>query len=128
MRHCAIVLPVSSQVSWDFEDELDLLVVLAHVTTSDSDHLGEDEEEDEVNSVELKTVTLVDNETLQVLKEVPLYVKDRRGSFDINLRVHVTLDRDVLIVNVQSSVRTSTYIYQVFSLVTGMNLSRIEAI
>ena len=61
-------------------------------------------------------MTLVDNETLQVLKEVPLYVKDRRGSFDINLRVHVTLDRDVLIINVQSSVRTSTYIYQVLSL------------
>ena len=54
-----------------------------------------------MNEVELGTVTLIDSETLTVIKEIPIDRVDKRTTFDINHRVMVTLDRDVLIITVQ---------------------------
>ena len=54
-----------------------------------------------MNEVELGTVTLIDSETLTVIKEIPIDRVDKRTTFDINHRVLVTLDRDVLIITVQ---------------------------
>merc|ERR1712029_260262 len=105
------VTGVTTNISWDYEDELDILVVLSHSNTVPwSD--GEDDDAIEDNVIVLKTVTLIDNETLAVIKEIPINRTETRGPFDINHRVFVTLDRDILMINLQSCVKTTTYLYK----------------
>ena len=96
------LLGKSRNISWDYEDELDVLVVLAH------DDISDDESDESITG--LDSVVLLDNQTLKVIKEVPIHQVVRRGFMMPN--VFVSMDRDILIIQVESGVKTSTFLYQ----------------
>ena len=62
---------------------------------------GEDDDEDESNVIELKTVTLIDNQTLAVIKEIPINRTETSNTFDVNHGVDVTLDMDMLMIELK---------------------------
>ena len=59
----------------------------------------------------LEKVVLLDNQTLETIREIPIEEEIRRSGTDLH-NIHVTLDRDVLLIRVKSSIKSTTFLYR----------------
>ena len=100
-------------VTYDYEDELDILVLLTYNDFNET-FPGRDDDEDFIDTQfsVLENVILLDNTTYQVIKRVPIneVLKDNRF-YDVS----VTLDRDILLIKVHSGNQTKSFLYKLCS-------------
>ena len=102
-----------NMVTYDYEDELDILVILTYNDFNETvpDRDDDDEFFDTQYSV-LENVILLDNTTNNVIKRIPINeVLAHNGTSNLH-NVSVILDRDILLIKVRSSVKTQCFVYQ----------------
>ena len=103
-------------VTYDYEDELDILVLL---TYNDFNETFPDRDDDEdftdTQFSMIENIILLDNTTYQVLKRVPIneVIKENKlcGLHDVS----VTLDRDILLIKHHSGNQTKSFLYSLCS-------------
>ena len=103
-------------ITYDYEDELDILVLLTYNDFNET-FPGRDDDEDFIDTQfsVLENVILLDNKTYQVIKRVPIneVLNDNRlcSLHDVS----VTLDRDILLIKVHSGNQTKSFLYKLCS-------------
>ena len=89
---------ITYEVNFDYEDELDLLVLLVYT----------ENEEEKKNFLTLEKVVFLDNKSYETLKEVALDIplKLNKGMS----RVNFILDADMMLITVASGVKTKIFV------------------
>ena len=101
-------------ITYDYEDELDILVLLTYNDFNETFPDRDDDDEDFIDTQYsvLENVILLDNTTYNVIKRIPIgeVLKDNKVTCLHN--VSVTLDRYLLLIRVQSGNTTQSFVYQ----------------
>ena len=101
-------------ITYDYEDELDILVLLTYNDFNETFPDRDDDDEDfmETQYSVLEDVILLDNTTYDVIKRIPIGEVLKHNKVTCLHNVSVTLDRDLLLVRVQSGNTIQSFVYQ----------------
>ena len=102
-------------ITYDYEDELDILVILTYNDFNETYPSRDDDDEffDRQFTV-LEHIMLLDNTTYKIIKRIPMneIIRDNKTCSQHN--ISVTLDRETLMVKLQSGSNTEAFVYQIF--------------
>ena len=105
----------TTDITYDYENELDILAILKYTDINEtSPDRDDDDEFDDTEYSFLEHVVLVDSTTHTVIKRIPIneVLSVSKAS---NLNVSVIMDRDILLIKVQSNAKTLSYVYRLCS-------------
>ena len=95
----------TNYVIYDYENELDIFGVIFYSETLDDN--------DDVTSLLtlIKQIDLYDHD-FKHLRTVPLDIIHQRSSMNIRFNISLTLDKDLILISVKTSLKSSLYIYR----------------
>ena len=94
-----------NHVMYDYENELDIFGLMFYSETMDDN-------EDVTSLLTLiKQIDLYDND-FKLLRTVPLDIVHQRSAMDMKCNISLTLDRDLILITVKTSLKSSLYIYR----------------
>ena len=102
-------------ITYDYEDELDILVILTYNDFNETYPSRDDDDEffDRQFTV-LEHIILLDNTTYKIIKRIPMNEIIRDNKTCSQHKISVTLDRETLMVKLQSGSNTEAFVYQIF--------------